>query len=183
MALTSTVHRLTIALSDVDRGVYESLEVRIARHPSETAERLVARALAYALVYEEGLTLGPGVSTGDEPALSVRSGDGRLLLFVDVGTPTGDRLHRASKAAERVVVFTQHDPALLVREAAATRIHRVSEIDVYAFDKAQIAALAERLDRTIAWEVLRSDGQLYVTVGGKTFGADLPKIPLQRLDA
>lgn len=178
MALPSTVHRLKIALNDVDRGVYESLDLRIARHPSETAERLVARALAYALVYEEGLELGPGVCAGDEPAMSLRSPDGRLLLFVDIGTPSGERLHRASKAAERVVVFTHLDPALLQREAATTRIHRASAIEVFAFDRAQIAAIAARESRTLAWEILRSDGQLYVTVDGTTIDGSLTRIEL-----
>jgi len=178
MALSSTVHRLKISLNDVDRGVYESLETRIARHPSETAERLVARALAYALVYEEGLEIGPGVCVGDEPAMSVRSGDGRLLLYVDIGSPSGERLHRASKAAERLVVFTHLDPAAIQREASTTRIHRASEIEVIAFDRAQIAGLAGRLDRTITWEVLRSEGHLYVTHDGTTFDALLTRVDL-----
>lgn len=178
MALSATVHRLQGNLSDVDRGVYETLDVRLARHPSETAERLVTRALAYALSYEPDLEVGPGLCVGDEPAMSVRTPDGRLALYLDVGTPSGERMHRASKAAPRVVVYTQHDPALLLREAKATRIHRVEAIEVYALDRAMVTELAASLDRTLAWDVSRTEGTLYVTTGNKTIEGSVTRVML-----
>ena len=72
MALTSTIHRFQIQLSDVDRGVYESLDLRVAQHPSESAQRMLARVLAYALRHEEGIDFGRGLSTVEEPALWVK---------------------------------------------------------------------------------------------------------------
>ena len=95
MALSSTLYRLRIELSDVDRGVYESLDLRVARHPSEGADRLVARVLAYALLYEPGLEFGKGLSDADEPALSTHDLTGQLTHWIDVGTPSADRIHIA----------------------------------------------------------------------------------------
>src|SRR5689334_12641398 len=132
MALQATVRRLKVQLSDVDRGVYETLDLRLAQHPSETELFLVTRALAYCLSFEEGIAFGHGLSNVDEPALWVREPDGRLKAWIEVGTPSAERLHRAAKAAPRVCIFTQHDPQLILREAAKTPIHRADEIELYA---------------------------------------------------
>src|SRR5512139_3598354 len=116
MALTATMHRLKVQLSDADRGVYEALDLRLAQHPSETSSYLVTRALAYCLCHEEGIEWSHGLSHVDEPALWVKTPDGRITSWIEVGLPGAERLHRASKAAAKVVVFTHHDPAPMVRE-------------------------------------------------------------------
>ena len=72
LAQTATVYTATIDLADMDRNVYETLELRVARHPSETAEYMLVRILAYCLEYQEGIALTEGVSSGSEPALVVR---------------------------------------------------------------------------------------------------------------
>ncbi|MDB4990324.1 MAG: hypothetical protein JWN04_5502 [Myxococcaceae bacterium] len=179
MALGSTVHRLKIQLSDSDRGVYETLDLRLARHPSETAEYLVTRALAYALCFEEGIAFSHGLSHADEPAVWVKTLDGRLLSWIEVGTPSAERLHKASKACPRVLVFTQHDPQLLLREMRRAPIHRLSQIEVHAPAPELLSALAGKLDRNIDWELVRSGGQLYVNVGGSTFEGALTPFSLE----
>src|SRR6188768_1958505 len=99
MALTATVYRLTITLSDVDRGVYEALDLRVARHPSESARYFWQRTLAYCLCYEEGIAFSKGgLSDSDEPPVSIVDGTGVLRAWIDVGSPSADRLHRAAKA-------------------------------------------------------------------------------------
>ena len=87
MAETATIYHFSIDLSDMDRGVYETLELRVARHPSETAEYMVVRVLAYCLEYQEGIALTEGVSSGDEPALLVRDLTGRVTAWIEVGMP------------------------------------------------------------------------------------------------
>lgn len=178
MALTATMYRLKVQLSDSDRGVYEELDLRLAQHPSETESYLVTRALAYCLYYEEGIAFSRGLSTVDEPAVWVRSLDGRLLCWIEVGTPSGERLHRASKACPRVVVFTHHDPALLQREVQRTSVHRLEHIEAYAPARSLIEALAARLTRNMQWELSRAGGQLYVTVAGETFEGALAQVVL-----
>src|SRR5262245_35430 len=163
MALQATVHRLKLQVSDSDRHVYEALDLRLARHPSETAAYLVTRALAYGLSLEEGLAFSHGLSHADEPALWVKTPDGRTTSWIEIGAPSAERLHRASKACGRVVVFCHHDPELLLRELRGKTIHRADSLELYALEPALIAALAERLERAMEWELVHTGGQLYVT--------------------
>jgi uncharacterized protein YaeQ len=163
------VYRLQIELSDVDRGVYEALDLRLARHPSESMPYLLTRTLAYALLYEEGIAFSKGgLSSTDEPPLTIRDLQGNLRAWIEIGTPSADRLHKAAKASPRVVVFTQHDPKLLLKEAATRAIHKVDQIEVYALDAAFLGELEALTDRNARWTLLRNDGQLYVTAGEKS---------------
>jgi len=162
-----------VQLSDVDRSVGDTLDLRLAQHPSESDLFLVTRALAYCLSYEEGIAFGHGLSHVDEPAIWVKEPDGRLKAWIEVGTPSAERLHRASKASPRVAVYTQHDPQLIRREAEKTAIHRAAEIALYAPAQALLRALTERVERAMSWELSRSGGQLYVTVGSDTFEGEL----------
>jgi uncharacterized protein YaeQ len=168
VALQATLYHLRIDLSDVDRGVYEALDLRVARHPSESMPYLLTRVLAYALLYEEGIAFGKGLSTTEEPALWIKDLQGNVRAWIEVGTPSADRLHKASKAAPRVVVFTQHDPRLLVEAAQSRAIHKVEQVEVYALDPAFLAELEALTDRNARWTLLRNDGLLFVTVGDKS---------------
>ena len=116
----ATIHNVTVALSDADRGVYETLELRIARHPSESMRYMLTRTLAYCLSYEDGIAFSKGgLSSNDEAPITVRDPTGILLAWIDVGSPSAERLHKASKAARRVALFTHSDLGLLRREAAS----------------------------------------------------------------
>jgi uncharacterized protein YaeQ len=169
MALAATVYHIQIDLSDVDRGVYEPLDLRVARHPSESTPYLLTRVIAYALLFEEGIAFSKGgLSSTDEPALSVKDLQGNLRVWVELGTPSAERLHKVSKASPRVVVFTQHDPRLLIREAATRPIHKAEQIEVYALDPPFLERLGALTERNARWTMLRNDGLLYVTVGSET---------------
>ena len=168
MALTATVYNFDIQLADVDRGVYEALALRVARHPSETAEYLLSRVLAYCLEYTEGIAFSKGLAEPDEPALAVRDLTGALKVWIDVGAPDAARLHKASKAAPRVAVYTHRDPAALVRQLAGERIHRAEALELYGIDRELLAGLAERLERRTAFDLSVTERQLYVAVGGTT---------------
>lgn len=168
MALTATIYNFEIQLSDADRGVYETLALRLACQPSETAEYLLTRTLAYCLEYTEGLAFSRGLAEPDEPTLAVRDLTGALRTWIDIGTPDASRVHKASKAADRVAIYTHKDPVLLVQKLSAERIHRAAQIEIYAFDRALIAGLAARLERRLALDLAVSDRQLYLTLGGET---------------
>lgn len=168
MALTSTVYNFDVELADSDRGVYETLPIRAALHPSETEEYLWTRVLAYCLQYQEGIAFSKGLSDGDEPALWVRDPDGRVRLWIEIGTPDAARLHKAAKAADRVAVYTHKDPHSLLRRLEGERIHRAEEIPVYAIDRALLARLVEVLDRRVKMHLAVTGGHLYVEVGGRS---------------
>ena len=179
MAPNSTIYRLRVALSDVDRGVYQDLDLRLARHPSETTEFLLTRVLAYCLNYEEGIELsGGGLSDAEEPAIRIYDAQRSPMTWIDIGTPSADRMHRASKACKRVVIFTQHDPQLLVRESERRNIHRLEHIEAYAVDPKMLRELGALTDRNAQWELTRSDGELYVKVADKTVSGVLTRIAL-----
>ena len=174
MALTATIYRLQVALSDVDRGVYEALDLRLARHPSETLRYMLTRTLAYCLSYEEGIAFSKeGIASTDEPPVAVRDPTGLLLAWIDVGAPAAERLHKASKAAKRVALFTSTPLALLRREAATRAIHKVEAIDVWRLDPGFLDALEPKIDRNAKLELVRNGEQLYVTAAGATIEGEL----------
>ena len=179
MALTATVYHLSVQLSDVDRGIYESLDLRLARHPSETMRYLLTRLFAYCLSYDEGIAFSKGgLSSTDEPPLSVRDRTGLLQVWIDVGFPSAERLHKAAKAAQQVVLYTHVEEALLRREASTRAIHKVDQIVAWQLPPSFLQNLEEKVDRNTKLELLRSDGMLYATVAGSTLEAPLHRLSL-----
>ena len=175
MALTATIHTFDIDLADSDRNVYESLALRVARHPSETEEYLVTRVLAYALEVTEGIEFTRGLFEPDQPAIAIRDLTGAMRAWIDVGAPEAARLHRASKAVPRVVVYSHWDPAQLVGRLAGERIHRADTLEVYAIDRSLIAALAARLERRVNWSLSVQDRELYLTAGEDTLSGSVSR--------
>lgn len=165
MALTSTMYTFNIELSDMDRGVYETLEVKAAQHPSETEDSLIARVLAYCCEYTEGIGFSKGISTPDDPAIFVRDLTGRLRTWIDVGAPDAARIHRASKAADRVAVYTHKDPKQVLGLWAGERIHKVEAIELWALNREMLASLVARLERRMSFSLSITDRHLYVAVG------------------
>ena len=176
MALGATLYSFNIQLSDTDRGVYESLALRVAQHPSEAPDFLVARVLAYCLEYTEGIAFSKGLSTPDEPAIAVRDLTGQLMAWIDVGLPDAERLHRASKAAARVAVYTHKDPALLSRAVTGATIYRADALALFAFDRDFIARMVQVLDRRLSFELAVTGRHLYVSVNGQTLEGQVVSI-------
>lgn len=173
MALTATIYKLDIELADIDRDVYESFTLPVARQPSETAEYMLTRVLAYCLEYTEGIALTEGVAAGDEPAVVVRDLTGRVTTWVDVGMPDAARIHRASKLARRVAVYTHRDPAQLLAVWSGERIHNVGDIPVYAFDRALVEQVAARLERRSSLSLSVTERELYLELDGQTFSTTI----------
>ncbi len=168
MALPSTVYRATIELAHVDRNRYASLQASVARHPSETADRLVLRLLAYALCYDEELAFTRGICAGDEPDLWAREGDGRVRLWVEVGLPDPERLLKASRHAGRVVLVAAGPSRWNWERQHLEKLAAVPNVTVLGLDQELVAALVERLERAVVWGVTVSDAIIYVDVGGET---------------
>lgn len=179
MALTATIYNFDIDLADADRHVYESIALRVARHPSESEEYLLTRVLAYALEFAEGIAFSDGgLSSPDQPAITVRDLTGAIRSWIEIGSPDASRLHRASKAAPRVAVYTHKDVARLAANLAGERIHRAEALELYAVDRALIAALAARLDRRMAFALSVSGGELFVSIGVETLTGAVRRHPL-----
>ena len=168
MALGATIYAFDIELADVDRSVYETLNLRVAQHPSETSDFLLSRVLAYCLEYTEGIGFSKGLSDPDEPAVFVRDLTGALQAWVDVGLPEPERLHRASKAAPRVAVYAHKDTAQWALRVADAKIHRAAQLQVFAFDREWISQIVLRLERRMKLSLARSESEIYLTLGSET---------------
>jgi uncharacterized protein YaeQ len=166
MALGATIHTFTVQLADVDRGVYEELSLRVARHPSETAAFMLTRVLAYCLEYEEGIVFTEGVSATDEPAVLVRDLTGRITAWIEVGAPDAERLHYGSKLADRTAVYTHRDPAKVMAPWAGKRIHDSGAISVFSFDPGFIDDAVTALDRRNTMTLSVTERELYLDLNG-----------------
>lgn len=168
MALTATIYNLTIELADIDRAIYETLDLRVARQPSETAEYMLTRVLAYCLEWDEGVAFTQGVAAGDEPAVSISDLTGRMTAWIEVGMPDAERLHRGSKLAGRAAVYTHRDVRQLLGQFENRKIHRAAEIPIYAFDPQFIEELGGLIERRTELAITVTERELYVEVGGRT---------------
>jgi uncharacterized protein YaeQ len=178
VALSATIYNFQIELADADREVYESLELRAARHPSESEEYFVTRVLAYALEYRDGIAFSRGISDPEEPAITVRDLTGAITSWIEVGAPDAARLHRASKAASRVAVYTHRDPRQLLRNLAGEKIHRAEFIELYAVDRGLVRDLAAKLERRMAFAMSVAGQTVYLSIGEATLSGMIVRLPL-----
>ena len=159
--------------------MYETLALRVARHPSESEDFLVARVLAYCLEYTDGIAFSKGgLSDPDAPPIAIRDLTGSLRAWIDVGTPSADRLHRAAKLAPRVAVYVHKDGAQWLAGLSAAKIHRGEAIDLRSLDRSLVANLAGRLDRRMSFALSVSGGDLFVSLDRDTLTGSVRPLAL-----
>lgn len=178
MALPATLRRFKIQLSDADRGVYETLELRAAQHPSESDRYLVTRVLARCLEHADGVDFTRGLAAAEEPALWERDLRGDVRSWIEVGSPSIDRLHRAGKAAQRVCVYAWKGVPQLAREIVSQKVHRGSEIELHALDPAFLDLVCASLDRANVWSLSVSGGTLYLEISGALHETRAERVPI-----
>lgn len=175
------MRKVQIALADSDRGIYEDLDLRVAQHPSESARHLVARVLARALEHGEGLEFSKGgVSDDTEPALVQRDLRGDLVAWIEIGAPSPDRLHKASKASPRVVVYTWKNPEQLAEAIRERGVYRGEQIELNELSPEWLDAIAATLDRSNRWELSVAGGSLYLTANGTQLEGSARRIQIAR---
>ncbi|HEX4025957.1 MAG TPA: YaeQ family protein [Steroidobacteraceae bacterium] len=180
MALSSTVYVFTVRLADADRGVYETLTLRVAQHPSESPDYLLTRLLAYCLEYTEGIAFSRGLANPEEPAIEVRDLTGALQTWIDIGTPAADRLHKAGKAARRVVIYVHRDAEPWLQRLHSERIYRAEALEIYQMDRDLLAAWVARLERRMDLDLAVSERHLYVSFSDVTLSGALQARRLTR---
>jgi uncharacterized protein YaeQ len=173
VALTATLYNFDTELADIDRGVYQTLALRLARQPSETSEFMLTRFLAYCLEYTEGIEFTEGVAAGEDPAVLVRDMTGRITAWIEVGMPDASRLHRGSKLAGRAAVYTHRNVAKVLDGLNGKQVHRAQEIPVYEFGKGFVEEVAAVLQRREKLSVSVTERQLYLEVSGQTFSTTI----------
>lgn len=178
MALTSTIYTLDIDLADADRQVYEHLDLKVARHPSESEDYLLTRVLAYCLEYTDGIAFSRGLSDPEEPTLAVRDLTGAIRTWVEIGAPDAARLHKAGKAAGRVAVYTHRDPAQMIRAWAAERIHRFDALELYRVDRGLLDGLLPHLDRRMTFSLAVHDREVFIALDGASVEGRVARVDL-----
>ncbi len=173
MSPKSTVYHFSIDLSDTDRGVYEAFKLPTALHPSESLEFMMARVVAFALEYGEGISFSPGIGATDAPAIAIKGLDGSFHSWIEVGAPNAERLHRAAKLAERVAVYCHRSADVVYAQLTQAPIFRGEKVAFYSFDEGFISALVKTLDRRNEMTISRSDGTVYVQCNGQDLSTPL----------
>lgn len=173
MSQGSRQYVFELEVADIDRGVYESLSLKVSRHASETDAFLVTRVLAYALRYEEGIAFSGGIAASDEPAVWTRDLTGQLRTWIDIGTPDATRLHKAGKAADAVFVYCHKQVDAWLRGLRGSRIHRSEQVGIVELDRSFIATVAEALQRRNRWSLSLTEGELYLEIEGESYHTTL----------
>ncbi len=162
MALRATPYKVHLELSDTDRGVYESLHMTVARHPSETEERLATRILAYGLWYEEHLAFGRGLSDVDEPALWSKSLDGQIEHWIEVGRPSAERLVWCARRYPRVSLLAYGNHQTWA-SGVLPQVAGMHNLQIAVLPQAPLDQLSSELPRSIDWGLMITDDVLYVS--------------------
>lgn len=163
MALKPTIYKLRISLSDLNRDYYDTLNLTVAQHPSETIERMMARALAYCINAQENLVFTRGLSTIEEPDIWVRTMDDQIALWIDIGEPAVDRVKKSTRIASVVKVYSFNDKAKSdVWWQKNQNKFRQLNAAFYQFDWPAIQELANQVERTMDFSVTITANSAYV---------------------
>ncbi|MCX5741829.1 MAG: YaeQ family protein [Proteobacteria bacterium] len=179
MALPATMRRFEIALADSDRELYETIELRVAQHPSESERYLVCRVIARLLEHAEGIDFSKlGVSDDVEPALVQKNLRSEWLAWIEIGAPSPDRLHKATKIAPRVAIYAWKTPDDLAAAIVERKVHRADTIELFAIDPAFLDAVAATLDRVNRWDLAVTGGTLYLTIKEALHETIVRRVPI-----
>lgn len=161
MAIKPTIYKLKISLSDLNRNYYDTLNLTLALHPSETLERMMVRVMAYCINAQEHLTFTKGLSDIDEPDIWARTLDDQLTLWIDVGEPAVDRIKKASRLAREVKVYCFNTKSDVWWDQAQAKIKQL-KASIFRFQWQEIQALAAMVQRTMEISVTITGDSAYV---------------------
>jgi uncharacterized protein YaeQ len=158
MALKATIHKAELQLADMDRNHYEDLALTIARHPSETDERMMVRVLMYALYAQPGIALTKGLFDVDEPEIWAKDLTGAIRLWIDIGQPDEARLRKACGRAAQVVVVCHSSGCEIWWKQIEGKLSRLRNLSVLRLPAQTAQSLAALAERTMRLQCLVQDG-------------------------
>lgn len=173
MALSASIFKATVRIDDMDRSHYGTYSLTLARHPSETDERMMVRLLAFMCYADERLSFTKGLSETDEPDLWMHDLQGQVALWIETGTPTLRRVVSACRKAERVVVFAYGRSVMQWWRKNGADFGKMGNLDVVCLPEALTDFMVARVHRTMQWQCLVQDGQMTVMDENDTFEWDL----------
>jgi uncharacterized protein YaeQ len=171
---TTTLYKFQIELSDFSRSLYQTLDFRVAQHPSESMPYLLTRILAYVLNYEEELTFAPtGLHDPDAAAMNIPENNGGFKTLIEIGSPSARKLHKATKSAKTVKVYTYKNPLTLVEEIKNEKVHRASEIELFSLSTSFLSEIEPLLKRDNRWGILFNDGTITIQAAETSVSGEL----------
>lgn len=165
MALKATIFKAELQMTDMDRHYYQTHALTIARHPSETDERMMMRVLAFARHAGEALAFGKGLSADDEPDLWQKDLTGAIELWIEVGQPDEKRIMKAAGRADKVIVYSYSSHSQIWWDQIAGKIDRAKNVAVFQLDSATSTALAQMAQRTMQLQCTVQDGEMWMSAG------------------
>jgi len=163
MALKSTIFKAELQVADLDRNHFGEYALTLARHPSETDERMMVRLLAFALFAATDLAFGKGLSSEDEPALMEIDPGGVLRTWIEVGMPDESRIRKGCHRAERAVVIAYGARAADVWwEQNADALRRYDNLTVLRLSSDEVSALAAKAERNMKLAFTHQEGMVYI---------------------
>ncbi|MEO8751593.1 MAG: YaeQ family protein [Casimicrobiaceae bacterium] len=174
MALKATICKVMLSVADIDRGYYRDHELTIARHPSETDERMMVRLLAFALHADEALEFGRGLSTEDEPDVWRRDLTGVILQWIEVGLPDEREVRKACGRAREVQVLAYGGRAVdLWWQGVRDKFERQERLAVVEVPIEASRALAQLAARSMRLQVTIQEGHVFVSDGATSIPVEL----------
>ncbi len=161
MALKPTIFKFNIALSDLNRDHYDTLNLTVAQHPSETTERMMVRVLAFCINAQEQLAFTKGLSAVDEPDLWVRTLDDQLTLWIDVGEPAFDRVKKATHLAPQVKIYSFNSKSDVWWNQGQAKFGQL-RASFYRFQWEAIQSLAALVQRTMEISITITGDSAYI---------------------
>ena len=172
MALKATIYKADLQIADMDRHVYGGHALTIARHPSETDERMMVRVLAYALYAQDGIAFTKGLFDVDEPEVWVKSLADEITLWIDLGQPDEARIRRACGRAGQVVVLCYSSSCDVWWKQIAGKLTRFSNLTVLKLPAETSQALAALAERSMRLQCMVQDGDIWIS-------SDTQRVPVK----
>lgn len=167
MAQKPTIFKFTITLSDLNRDLYTTLNLTVAQHPSEKTERMMARVLCYCINVRENLSFTKGLSAADEPDIWAKSLDEQLELWIDVGEPAYERIKKASRLTDNVIVYSFNSKSNAWWSQEKEKFSKLP-VAIFQFSWEEIQALSALVDRTMELNLTISGDTVYIVAKQET---------------
>lgn len=180
MALKATIYKADLQIADMDRHYYADHALTIARHPSETDERMMARVLAYAIYAQDGIAFTKGLFDVDEPEVWVKNLTGEILLWIDLGQPDEARIRRACSRAEQVVVLCYGSGCEVWWKQIASKLTRFSHLTVLQLPADTTQALAALAARGMQLQCMVQDGEIWLNSDTESVPVKLTRLQSAR---
>jgi uncharacterized protein YaeQ len=172
MALKATIYKAELSIADMDRNYYGTHTLTLARHPSETDERMMVRLLAFAIHADEALTFTKGMFDVEEPDLWQKDLTDAIQLWIEVGQPDDRRILKGCGRSEHVIVYSYSAASPIWWKQLANKVDRAKNLTVVNLPSEATAALEKMAQRTMQLQCTIQDGQIWLTDGTETVQVD-----------